>query len=82
MLDNIICSVTDKILLYQFYFISDNDCHFKYISTDQRELSKLECNTIMDKLADINFKCQIHFNKVDELTPEISGKFSIVKKQI
>ena len=82
MFDNIICSVTDKILLYQFYFISDNDCHFKYISTDKRELSKLECNTIMDKLADINFKCQIHFNKVDELTPEISGKFSIVKKQI
>ncbi len=82
MLDDIINSVSSKILLYQFYFIDKNICNFKYITLDDSEISETEKKNITNKLEDIGLNILITFNKVEEISPEMSGKFSILKRGI
>lgn len=82
MLDGIISSVSSKILLYQFYFINKNICNFKYITLDDSEITETEKEHITNKLEDIGFNISITFNKVEEISPEMSGKFSILKRGI
>ena len=82
MIDNIINSISERILLYQFYFISDDICNFKYITIDNIELSDNEKSDIKEQLSIIGFNSVLNFNKVDEISPEMSGKFSIIKKQV
>lgn len=82
MLDDIISSVSSKILLYQFYFIDKDICNFKYITLDDSEISETEKKNITNKLEDIGLNISITFNKVEEISPEMSGKFSILKKGI
>ncbi len=82
MLDNIVNKTTNRILLYQFYFVSDDVCNFKYVTLDNKELTKEEQDTLKKSLESIEFKPNISFNLVDEISPEMSGKFAIVKKQI
>jgi len=82
MLDDVVSLVTDRILLYQFYLISDDVCNFKYITVDDSELLKEEQELMLSELKKIDFKVQIIFNKVDEISPEMSGKFAILKKQM
>lgn len=80
MLDDIISNASSKILLYQFYFIDKNICNFKYITLDDSEILESEKNNIISKLKDIGLNISISFNKVEEISPEMSGKFSIIKK--
>ena len=82
MLDDIISSVSSKILLYQFYFIDKDICNFKYITLDDSEISETEKKNITNKLEDMGLNMSITFNKVEEISPEMSGKFSILKKGI
>ena len=82
MLDDIISSVSSKILLYQFYFIDKNICNFKYITLDDSEISETEMKNITNKLEDMGLNISITFNKVEEISPEMSGKFSILKRGI
>ena len=82
MLDNIVNKTTNRILLYQFYFVSDDVCNFKYVTLDNKELTKEEQDELKSSLESIEFKPNISFNLVDEISPEMSGKFAIVKKQI
>jgi len=81
MFDDIISSLSSKILIYQFYFIDKKSCVFKYITWDDSNISKLEEKTIINKLNDLCLDIKIKFNRVDEISPEVSGKFSIVKKE-
>lgn len=82
MLDDIISSVSSKVLLYQFYFIDKNICNFKYITLDDSEVSETEMKNITNKLEDMGLNISITFNKVEEISPEMSGKFSILKRGI
>lgn len=82
MLDDIVSSVSSKILLYQFYFIDKNICNFKYIMVDDCEMSEIDKECIVDKLKNIGLNISITFNRVEEISPEMSGKFSIVKRSI
>lgn len=82
MLDDIISSISNKILLYQFYFIDKNICNFKYITIDDSEILKSEREYIINKLKDIGLNISITFSKVEEISPEMSGKFSILKRGI
>lgn len=82
MLDDIISSVSSKVLLYQFYFIDKNICNFKYITLDDSEVSETEVKNITNKLEDMGLNISITFNKVEEISPEMSGKFSILKRGI
>lgn len=82
MLDDIISSISNKILLYQFYFIDKNICNFKYITIDDSEILKSEREYITNKLKDIGLNISITFSKVEEISPEMSGKFSILKRGI
>ncbi len=82
MLDDIISSVSNKILLYQFYFIDKNICNFKYITFDNSEMLESEREYITNKLKDMGLNISITFSKVEEISPEMSGKFSILKRGI
>ncbi len=82
MLDDIISSVSSKVLLYQFYFIDKNICNFKYITLDDSKVSETEMKNITNKLEDMGLNISITFNKVEEISPEMSGKFSILKRGI
>ena len=82
MLDDIISSVSSKVLLYQFYFIDKNICNFKYITLDDSEVSETEMKNITNKLEDMGLNISITFNKVEEISPEMSEKFSILKRGI
>lgn len=82
MLDDIISSVSSKVLLYQFYFIDKNICNFKYITLDDSEVSETEMKNITNKLEDMGLNISITFNKVEEISPEMSGKFLILKRGI
>lgn len=82
MLDDIISDISSKILFYQFFFIDEKTCIFKYITFDNSELSKSEEENISKKLEDIGLNISITFNKVEEILPEMSGKFSILKKGV
>ncbi|MBR4672468.1 MAG: hypothetical protein IKO78_04620 [Bacilli bacterium] len=82
MLDNLINKVSDRILLYQFYFINKDICSLKYITLDNKELSEKEKKEIIKELKEIDINYDITFNLVEEISPEMSGKFTIVKRQI
>lgn len=82
MLDEIVSASTNNILLYQFYFILDDMCYFKYITVDGNEISKEIEELITKKLNDINFNAKIIYEMVTEIKPEMSGKFAIVKKSL
>lgn len=82
MLDDIISSVSSKIILYQFYFIDKNICNFKYITSDSSEISETDKKNITNNLEDMGLNISINFSKVEEISPEMSGKFSIVKREI
>lgn len=80
MIDEVISNTTDKIFLYQFYFITDNICYLKYITINGEKISNAEENKILDSLNVLGFDAQVKFDNVDDITPEKSGKFAIVKK--
>lgn len=82
MLDEIVSNTSNRILLYQFYFIDKNICNFKYITVDDNEISETEKNDIIDNLKKIGLDISITFSLVEEILPEMSGKFSILKRGI
>ena len=57
-------------------------CSLKYITLDNKELSEKEKKEIIKELKEIDFNYDITFNLVEEISPEMSGKFTIVKRQI
>ena len=80
MLDDIISSGSSKILFYQFYFVDNNTCNFKYITLDDSEISETEKKYITNNLENIGLNASITFSRVEEISPEMSGKFSILKR--
>ena len=62
--------------------ICKNICNFKYITLDDSEISETEMKNITNKLEDMGLNISITFNKVEEISPEMSGKFSILKRGI
>lgn len=82
MIDSIVSSISDKILLYQFYFIDNSLCNFKYITVDNLEIKDSEKEQFINKLKKLGLNFSITFSMVDEISPEMSGKFSILKRMI
>lgn len=80
VLDEIVSEALYNILFYQFYFISDSMCYFRYITHDGEKLPETIVEDIKNKIKDIGLNMKIKFDLVEEIAPEKSGKFAIVKK--
>lgn len=82
MLDSIISNCCSSILFYQFYMIGEDMCIFKYITKDCEAISIEDENNIKNELEKIGVNFDLKFKLVDEITPEMSGKFTILKRNI
>lgn len=82
MLDTIVSNTSSNILLYQFYFINEEKSVFKYITVDGNALKEEQQESMLKELDNIHWKASVTFQQVDEITPEQSGKFAIIKRQI
>ena len=82
MIDNVINKNASKILIYQLFFINDNSVILKYVTLDNKELSAKEKQMITNDLRKMGFNYTLSFSKVDDISPEMSGKFTIVKRQV
>lgn len=82
MLDDVVAGGSSNVMLYQFYFISDNLCHFNYLTFNGEELSGEEKEGIKSKMLEYRPELNLTFHHVSDITPEVSGKFSIIKRII
>lgn len=82
MIDSVINNNANNILFYQLYMITNNKCVLKYITKDDNEISSEIQQKLLDEFEKIDLNLNISFNKVDEISPEMSGKFAIIKRSI
>ena len=82
MLDNIISSLKNYVLFYQFYMISDNVYTLKYITENGEKLSSDDEKYIISELNNLGLDFKLNFKLVDEIAPEMSGKFTIMKRNM
>jgi len=82
MIDNIISNASDNILFYQLYMISEKNYIFKYITANEESLTKVEENYIKEEFSKIGIEFTINFKLVEEISPEMSGKFTILKRNL
>ena len=82
MLDEVMYKNSPNILFYQFYLISNNIYILKYITKNGEVISELEKNQIVDDINNLGLKIKLSFKQVEEIAPEMSGKFTILKRGI
>ena len=82
MLDEVMCKNSPNILFYQFYLISDNIYILKYITKNGEAISESEKNQIVDDISNLGLKIKLSFKQVEEIAPEMSGKFTILRRSI
>jgi len=82
MIDDIISTISNSILFYQLYMISENMFIFKYIKENNKIISEIEETKIKEELKKIGIKFDLKFRMVEEISPEMSGKFAIIKRNI
>lgn len=82
MLDEVMYKNSPNILFYQFYLISNNIYILKYITKNGEVISELEKNQIVDDINNLGLKIELSFKQVEEIAPEMSGKFTILKRGI
>ena len=82
MIDEIINKVVPNVLFYQLYMITDNKFIFKYITDDDSLITAVEEEKIISEFTNIGLDIKLSFNKVEEISPEMLGKFAIVKRSI
>lgn len=82
MLDEVIHKNSQNILFYQFYLISDNIYILKYITKNGEVINELEQSQIVRDIENLGLKIKLNFKLVEEIAPEMSGKFTILKRNI
>lgn len=82
MIDEIINNNVDRILFYQLFMISEEKGILKYITADNSLLEVKEEKKITKDLTELGLNIDLSFSKVDEIGPEMSGKFAIIKRSI
>jgi len=82
MLDEIINKNCQNVLFYQFYLISDNVYILKYITKNGEVINELEQSQIVRDIENLGLKIKLNFKLVEEIAPEMSGKFTILKRNI
>lgn len=82
MIDDVITKISEEILLYQFYKINDQSYIFKYITENMRDLTEEEMSKISKALNEMGLEFKITYKLVEEIAPEMSGKFTILKRDV
>jgi len=81
MIDEIVSHISN-ILFYQIYLISENKCIFKYITKDNSPIVLEEQEMLNKEFIKIGLDIDFSYSRVEEISPEMSGKFSIIKRGV